>query len=129
MTNSTNCFRTVKDGSQTVMHGSETVITLFKEYCGLEIPSLQIPHQIIRDKDAMKPGSSTSKLIYQTNVKVFQKDSFLRKEIIEAFLKNGFILEADHITSVIHGNKTVIKAYDRLIFRSPLRENPLPGSP
>jgi hypothetical protein len=97
----------------------KTVITLFKEYCGLEIPHLPFSHEVVRDQDEMKGGSEKSREIYRTNVKVFQKNPYLRKQITELFLKAGFILEADHIRSVLHGGEKV-DAYDRLIFKSPI---------
>jgi len=92
-----------------------TKVSVFFEYEG-PIPVFPFDYVVDRASEPI-PGNhpETSKEIFRTNVKVFEKDVSKRKKIIEVAIATGLKLEADCIVTVMP-DKTRIIAYDRLIF-------------
>lgn len=127
-----------------------TKVCLFKEYSGLEIPNLPYEFTVDRAAEFMPAGNAECMEIYETNVKVFEKDSVKRARIIEIFTNVGFVFitgelisktkngvlfdyppcgdeqssddEKRHTPPVVPPPIEVVKCYDRLIFSSPRNE-------
>ena len=94
-----------------------TTVFIFKEYSGLPIPSI---FPISRGLQNM-PETEHMDIhmdIYRKNVKIFEKDPFKREQIIGLFVSAGFIFVTGEIFTTMKDG-TIIRCYDRLIFKSP----------
>jgi len=102
----------------------EHTIFLFKEYCGRQLPCLPFEMPVEQSSTTTTPSSSEIEQILQHNVKVFETDKEKRQLILQVFTDAGFLLVADHITTIIKykdkDKKVVMKTihtFDRLVFR------------
>ena len=135
----TNCER--------CLNQQPTIVALFSEYCGHQIPLLPWNCEINKcrtkmsdlgtDKTQSEPSTTCQhhhhqqlppiiSTIYRTNVKVFETCPMRRDKIVRLFREVGFILEDTCIKTIIKSTdpktnekkcETIIH-YDRLVFKS-----------